>query len=134
MEKFVKVKIFFKSILICAVFFAICGVIYFLGNELKEINKQSKNLMSPIVYPIVYIASGSEMLISDNETAKVYGSDNCPYQLELNHCVKLTGESVLVTLVTNNKQWSENWILKNENKRFSLIRPNGFIVRQKINE
>ncbi len=82
--------------------------------------------------PIITLGMGAEVQIDDAKTAKVYGSDACHSELEsgpLNHCTRLAGDAVQVTLVSDSGQWSEVWDINQANDKMTLTRPNGYSVR-----
>ena len=93
--------------------------------------------------PTVSLGPGTLVIIGENQVAEVYGPDMCETGFEDNDpsddipgCTLLTGKnSVEVTLVSDGlKAITENWTVKESvgpnGTGISLIRPNGWVIRQ----
>jgi hypothetical protein len=96
----------------------------------------SGNIFSDAESPDLYIMAGTKLLIADNLAGGVFGYDNCP-QLSLGgkNCVKLADkEEVEVIIVLHGQEAiREVWSVIYKDKRTSLVRPNGWMVREPTN-
>ena len=94
--------------------------------------------------PMLVISPATELQISDTETAHVVGDDKCPEQTKnwfmgvpsMNHlpngCINITkdAQEVGVTMRTHEVDVVEVWKVNRHNDAISLIRPNGYNVRE----
>ncbi|WP_229626380.1 hypothetical protein [Vibrio parahaemolyticus] len=98
--------------------------------------------------PTLVIAPTTELQISDAETAHVVGYDKCPEQSENmlmgnpsmkflpDGCINLGKDvkEVRVTMRVNDIDVIETWKVDHQGDAVSLIRPNGFQVRDPSNQ
>lgn len=129
--KFNTGKMSMRNILSVLFFIAITGC----SEQIQEIGKKVAGDS-----PEIYLGSGIELQISESETATVFGYDDCPESNiwlfekhpHSNKCVKLTGnKSVDVRLIHSDGSVSkEKWSVSGDANKISLIRPNGFQIRE----
>lgn len=97
---------------------------------------QVQEIMDNQRQPNVMLGTGIAVQIGDNQTAKVFGPDLCKTGFEeasddVPGCTLLTGnDQVLVTLLVDDRKLQETWTVTRDNHRYSLARPNGYIVRE----
>jgi hypothetical protein len=99
---------------------------------------QMQEVMDNQQQPNVMLGAGIEVQIGDNQTAKVFGPDLCETGFDDNDtsddvpgCTILTGnDQVRVTLTLGEEKRQEAWTVTRNNDRYSLSRPNGYIVRE----
>lgn len=95
---------------------------------------QAQEVMDNQPQPNVMLGAGIEVDIGDNQTAKVFGPDLCEARFGddyITGCTLLTGiDQVQVTLVLDEEKLQETWAVNRDSGRFSLVRPNGYIVRE----
>lgn len=95
--------------------------------------------------PDIYFGSGISLLIAERQTAKVFGSDECPEQgvkwlfgptINEGGCTLLTGmKTVDVRLeIDDGTSIQETWVVKEgvgpTSAGIQLSRPNGWILRE----
>ena len=86
----------------------------------------------------VMLGAGIEVQIDDSQTAKVFGPDLCETGFEDDDpsddepgCTLLTGnEHVQVTLLVDDRKLHETWSVTRDNDRYTLARPNGYLIRE----
>lgn len=107
-----------------------------------DINQLTQSIGSTEPMPV--IAPETELQISDTETAYVVGDDKCPEQTKnwfmgessINHlpngCINIRKDvqEVSVTMRTNDINVVEVWKVERHSDAISLIRPNGYYVRE----
>lgn len=88
--------------------------------------------------PNVMLGAGAEVQISENKTAKVFGPDLCEMGFgdddpidDVPGCTLLTGkDQVKVTLLVEDEKLQETWAVARDNDRYTLVRPNGYLIRE----
>lgn len=98
---------------------------------------QVQEVMGNQRHPDVILGAGAELQIGDNRTAKVYGPDLCETGFgddnpsgDVPGCTLLTGNNeVEVTLHTRDGKIQETWTVIQDNDRYTLVRPNGYLIR-----
>jgi hypothetical protein len=99
---------------------------------------QVQEVMDNQQQPNVMLGAGIEVQIGDDKTAKVFGPDLCATGFDDNDtsddvpgCTLLTGnDQVQVTLILGEEKLQEAWTVTRNDDRYSLARPNGYIVRE----
>ncbi|ARM86261.1 hypothetical protein [Marinobacter salarius] len=87
--------------------------------------------------PNVMLGAGAQVQIGEKKTAKVFGPDQCETGFEdddtsddVRGCTLLTGnDKVQVTLVFDGVKLKETWTVITDNDRYTLVRPNGYLIR-----
>lgn len=98
---------------------------------------QAQEVIADQQQPNVMLGAGAEVQIGENKTAKVFGTDQCETGYgdddptdDVPGCTLLTGnDNVQVTLVLDDRELQETWTVTREDDRYSLARPNGYLIR-----
>lgn len=99
---------------------------------------QVQEIMANQPKPNVILGAGIEVQIGGNQTAKIFGPDLCETGFDDDDpsddvlgCTLLTGnEQVQVTLLLDKGKLQETWVVTRDKERYSLTRPNGYIIRE----
>lgn len=111
---------------------AVLIILFGCGDKQSTIAREDKFLITGIAAPDVYLRSGIKVKISDDQSATMFGYDNCPSPNEHQTCVKLVpNRLVSVRLifesgVVGREKWRVNVI---NGDKYTLSRPNGFMVK-----
>lgn len=99
---------------------------------------QVKEVIENQSLPNVMLGAGIEVQVGENQTAKVFGPDSCENGFDdddasddVPGCTLLTGnDQVQVTLLLDEGQLQETWTVTRDNDRYTLARPNGYLIRE----
>ncbi|MDX1553686.1 hypothetical protein [Marinobacter manganoxydans] len=98
---------------------------------------QVQEIMDNQPKPDVMLGAGIEVQIDDDRTARVFGPDHCETGFGDNDpsndepgCTLLTGnDRVQVTLLVDDRKIQETWTVTRDNDRYTIARPNGYLIR-----